>query len=383
MDNHIGMENEGFENIQNLNKSEKIIKENYKLKSIINKKKKTENKNNKIKKKTNEALNKNKIFRIKKDYVMNYNVEDIITVNNKTFHRCKICNKKYQNYSALYAHRRNKHNLIEIKGIERIFDSIKKDNNSLKFDYNSIAPKKKIKKFFTRKLIDITKKNMEVIYKNTPNSCLNNPQLEIHKHPFILCLERFHEIFSQNLLYLRSLPSQKIFEKFTFLKSRFGHEFEDYFNSFNNFDSIKDYFNFNDNDFLTIDDIFAAYFILLSRIIKSFPKIYIEEINKFFLLFREFLNLTGWEYLEKFKRYKLEFYENDENFEFTQFNFIRFIPDFIEKFLTVFLKIPDFQLTFDTLFYSGIALNFCKYLYNENLTNLKTEDWNEKTDSLE
>jgi len=322
---------------------------------------------------------KNPVFHIKKETLYNYNNEDIIKVENEVMHFCVMCSKRYKNYSALYAHRRNKHNIIHIKGTENIFVSIKNKNKDWKINYNAIAPRKKIKIKITEKLISFTKENLELLYKKHSESSLFNPNMVINEHPFILSLKRFQKIFSINLMffYRPDYHKLKTNEKFYSLKNKFFDLYPKYFEQFKDFSYLNDHKNFNESEFLNIDDIFAIYFILLGRVIKGFPNIYIKEINKFFLLFREFLNTFGWEFIEKYRKFKLEFYEYKNNKEFTQYNFIRYIPDFVENFYSIFLNIENFGLVFEMCFYKGILLNFCKYILNCGFTSLKIEDLKE------
>ena len=132
---------------------------------------------------------------------------------------------------------------------------------------------------------------------------------------------------------------------------------------------IPNFIQSKNNNF-SIINIFAIYFILLSKIISNDFEI-IDELNKFFLLFREYLNLVGWEMVEKYNSSQIESFQLEKIFEFTEYNFISFLPDFLDNFLRIFIFLPDFEMKKDFDYYSDIALNFSNWLYTNNLTNLK------------
>lgn len=276
------------------------------------------------------------IFSIKK--IPKKMMEDVIIIDGKCFYCCIPCSKKYTAYPALYAHRRNKHNIITIKKTERIFKNALRENENLKFNYNSIKEVFKFGKKLCSTLIEITIENLKFVYKSR-DSCLYNPDMQIDQHTFIQYLDKYQKIFSNE----------------TNLQEFIANKMKDIDENF------------------SIDDIFIIYFVGLCKVIeRNRDTIYI--LNRFLILFHEYLNLVGWDLLRLYKNFQIENYSVKCGYEFTQHNFISYIPDFINDFISVFLSIPDFQANNNMDAYKDFSINFCNYLYNNKLTNLKIID---------
>jgi len=101
----------------------------------------------------------------------------------------------------------------------------------------------------------------------------------------------------------------------------------------------------------------------------------------FCLLLREFLNITGYDYLQKYEKFNLlEEIEKTHNSLFTQKFVCEYIPEFINDFLEIFLQL--FNLDFyeinpkDKL--REFCSNFCSWLHSNNLTNCKIVQLNEQ-----
>lgn len=284
-------------------------------------------------------INKHFLFSIKK--INKNSIEDTINLNGKHYLRCRICNKKYTAYPTLYSHRRNKHNIIPIKCPENIFKKAKILN--VKHNYNAIKPGRRIEKKFTKKLINLTLQNLFFFYHSEPSSCLYNKKLILEEHPFIKSLKKYQIIFSNGI-------NSQI--------NGLGNDRES-------------------GDMSSIDDIFMEYFILVSRVINRQESL-INDFNRFFILFREYLNLDGWDSLFRYLNHEIEDNNSKEYPEFTQNNYICYIPDFVEKFLTVFMMIPDFLKENNIDDYRDIASNFCNFLHVNDFTNLKVIDRSKK-----
>ena len=121
---------------------------------------------------------------------------------------------------------------------------------------------------------------------------------------------------------------------------------------------------------ISIDEIFTVYFILYSRVTNSDK--FITQILNFILLFREFINTIGWDFYKK--NMILEFSKEEIKSDFFSGNdFINFLPDFVNDFLSCFSKIDENKFGFydNPLELEDLCLNFFNWLYNNNFTNLK------------
>jgi hypothetical protein len=271
----------------------------------------------------------------------------------------------------LYTHRRNKHNVISVSKKQDIFkikyqnevidsklsknpynNQNENDNNN----FNNINQNlnKLPKKFsFTYKLIGHGTK-------------LNKNFFEELKIKLQKYIHNFYDINKKKLFI-----NDDFFQKIKNGEHNFMIFLEKYKNLFSKGIEIP-----KPDSGIIIDEIFLVYFILIYRVANY--EILIEKILNFILLFREFINCTGWDFYEKNMILNDLYYEDIEINKiksncFSENNFIDYLPDFINDFIQDFLNIDEDKFGFNENFkeIEDLSMNFFEWLYNNNFTNLK------------
>lgn len=234
---------------------------------------------------------------------------------------CDICNKSYLSYPALYTHKRNKHNIIPITGKPDFFRNANLDSQN-KFKYNTQISKK-----------DLTENLMKII------NCYKS------------LIEEYY-LNTRSTLYKKNYNNDDIF-----------------LNELNEFLKI-DLLNITvpkSEQNLNIDTILIIYAILLIKVKSDFN--FICTVTKFIFLFREYLNMIGWDYIKNLQDYGL-CERTDFSKLFTIYNNCEEIPELLEDFGEVFLEI-DSVFSIEKFKISDIAENFCYWLYINDLTPYK------------
>jgi len=247
---------------------------------------------------------------------------------------CKICGKIYISYPAFYTHKRNRHNIISITNRHEFFKTKINEGASVKYNYNSIGYGKIINFSFSNFLLTKMKMILEKIYKYENSIFFINKEYNLNSHIFIEYLEKYKLIFSNKIF----IPPAQLN--------------------------------------LSIDEILVVYFILFSKVINDNTLIEIAAL--FIILFREYLNIYGFDFFKNFKKFGL-FEEIKSALLFTQNPFIHYIPDLAEEFVYIFLQIPEVTLIVGDLEkLESLCKNLCNWLFVNELSNLKLTNLEKK-----
>lgn len=249
---------------------------------------------------------------------------------------CNVCSKAYLSYPALYTHKRNKHNIIPITGKPEIFKTGSNGSNGS----NAVSNKLKYNIMETRNNV---KASSDIIIKYYKINC---------EHFY---LDPSSIFFKQNFK-----PTQDSFLKLL----------ETY--KFSGLEKISIPANY-EKEKLFVDNILIIYLILLVEITRE--TIFTQIVVKFIFLFREYLNLLGWDhfkYLEDFGMIN----EFSAKGEFCTTCSCEELPEMVNDFVAVFLEC-DARLASEKKEMADIVLNFCNWLFINNLTNYKVNRFNE------
>jgi hypothetical protein len=118
-----------------------------------------------------------------------------------------------------------------------------------------------------------------------------------------------------------------------------------------------------------IDDVLTLYLINFFKVtgpLRDLNKLVI----KFVILLREYLNIAGWDYKKTFIKYEVAM-PFSQNGSYTQCNDCEDIPDLINDFVEVFIKMDPNMFNLDFKEFIDIIKNFCNWLFVNNLTNFK------------
>lgn len=116
-----------------------------------------------------------------------------------------------------------------------------------------------------------------------------------------------------------------------------------------------------------IDNILVIYLILLVEVTRD--KFYMEVIVKFGFLFREYLNMTGWDYYLYLNEYGLCDNLNIEG-EFCAKMNCEEIPELVNDFVLYFLDMEE-SFSSNRKEIADITQNFCYWLFINGFTNYK------------
>jgi len=117
-----------------------------------------------------------------------------------------------------------------------------------------------------------------------------------------------------------------------------------------------------------IDNVLIIYLILIIEVTRE--KYYSELIVKFVFLFREYLNIFGWD----FKKSLFEYGLNDNyklNGEYCQKNNCEDVPELVNDFISVFLQLDPSFTNSNLREMTDICQNFCNWLVINELTCFK------------
>lgn len=117
-----------------------------------------------------------------------------------------------------------------------------------------------------------------------------------------------------------------------------------------------------------IDNVLIVYLILIIEVTRE--KYYSELIVKFVFLFREYLNIFGWD----FKKSLFEYGLNDNyklNGEFCHTNNCEDVPELVNDFISVFLQLDPSFTNSNLREMTDICQNFCNWLVINELTCFK------------
>jgi hypothetical protein len=229
---------------------------------------------------------------------------------------CDICDKGYYSYPAIYTHKRNKHNIIPVTGKQNTF----KRRNIFKFNkFPNVEQSKLTEKIITKYLVKL--KSMC----DNQNSILFNPD-------FCASMDK------------------------GFLKIK--DKLENHRDKLNNDTSV------------IIDDALALYIINFAKI--DLSDIYIDQVICYCICLRMYLNIIGWDYIELYYKYGINM-DIDNQKSFTATSDCKYIPELINDFVSVFMRI-DNQLLIEEKILLDITRNFCNWLFINNLTNFKLVD---------
>jgi hypothetical protein len=231
-------------------------------------------------------------------------------------------------YPALYTHKRNKHNIIPITGKPEIFKS---NTLNTKFRYNAMD---------NTNNVEATIEGIFDIYKVLCQEYFMNPESVFHKPNFV----------PENDKFLKQLQKYKIqgIEKDKEDKIIIPKP-EDKLNK------------------IKIDNVLIVYLILLIEVTRE--KVFSDLIVKFAFLFREYLNLAGWEYKKLLSEYNLSTSVNIRD-DYTNCNSCEEIPELVNDFISVFMEMDD-SFSPNTKDMTDMCQNFCYWLFINGLTNYK------------
>lgn len=236
----------------------------------------------------------------------------------KTF-QCKICNKAYLSFPALYTHKRNKHNIIPITGKPTLF---KKMNFSIvgKFNSGSIIIDNNVRSVIT-KIINKYKEISSSLFKNTSNLIYNEEYSYLKDNLYITLSNLANEGKEISI----PPPSKKP----------------------------------------SIYRILAVYLVLIMEIILE--KNFLEKLLTWAILMKECMNISGW-------IHELKFYKADPCSlvfeEYCNLSKVEEIPCLMDDYL-LFIGINEnhFGIPFNE--HKDLVLNFCYWLFNHDYTGFK------------
>ena len=117
-----------------------------------------------------------------------------------------------------------------------------------------------------------------------------------------------------------------------------------------------------------VDNVLMVYLILIIEVTRE--KYYSELIVKFVFLFREYLNIFGWDYKKSLFEYGLnDNYKRDG--EFCQKNNCEDVPELVNDFISVFLELDASFTDSNLREMTDICQNFCNWLVINEMTCFK------------
>jgi hypothetical protein len=135
----------------------------------------------------------------------------------------------------------------------------------------------------------------------------------------------------------------------------------------------------SDKNNCNIDDVLSMYILSVSRCDEHSGDnnnniendyVNLELVISYCIILREYLNLTGWDLYKKYNDYGVVIGRLKFNNEFTGVSNCHNIPDLINDFVSVFVKIdPAFDM--DEVNLLRITDNLCNWLFVNGFTNLK------------
>jgi hypothetical protein len=246
--------------------------------------------------------------------------------------------RAYFSYPALYTHKRNKHNIIPITGKQDIFKNYTKDvgrtgpntNFAVKYKYSAVEnineglnyAMNSIKSIYADTIKDLFCKEGSLLFKNGYDQ---------NSHEGYKLLKLYEDGYEATTL--NSGDSGNILQK------------------------------------KKIDDVLVLYLINFFKVTGQ-----ISDLNKlvvkFVILFREYLNIVGWDYKKNFIKYNVAV-PFSLNGSYTQCNECEDLPDLINDFISVFIQMEPNMFDLNLKEFMDIIKNFYNWLFVNNLTNFK------------
>ena len=315
--------------------------------------------NSKYEKYFDEDINSRNHLNIKTNFLSSteYNIKNYINENNNesesdTFDKpkrrsindkkgrtfiCKICNKSYLSYSALYTHCKGKHNSTDVSDRARGRPR-KNTENYLKerTKYNPLD-----KSYFLKK----ERTGITEIYDF--EDCIINA---------------FNIIYDKSNYQIRERNNKK---KMIEYQKVYEHPFLGKF-LVNKHDRNKKIYN----EYEISDKVFMHYLNKMSLYVN--PNYFVKLIT-FITLFREFINISNRKNLMndidedlfvQYKKYKMES-------EYTSCNCAEEIPDYCNDFINNFLESDINLFNFNKIESIDLTQNFCSWIYDNNFTTLR------------
>lgn len=242
---------------------------------------------------------------------------------------CVVCNKAYRSYAALYTHRRNKHNVIPITCRPEIF---KLSFHKQKFHY-------------THKDEETEPFDLYKLFKS-----IRAEFLELAESQYSCFYSLFYiENESERLKRLAENSFLKLLDCYS-LNENFSSEIP----------------AAQEPGKSSINNVLLIYSSLLLKIVTD--KFFLKIMVKFIFYFREYLNISGWDYLKNLMKYNIIKIQ-DFTREFCVINSCWEIPHLVNDFVCVFIDLNCLQSIKKEMI--DVARNFCHWLLINNLTNLK------------
>ncbi len=238
---------------------------------------------------------------------------------------CAVCKRRYFSYPALYTHKRNKHNVIPITGKDDIFKNMIVKSRSKKFKYSEIENSKKDLKAHIIRIVETYKSHVTRLYENK-NSILFQHDFNLDHHEGVKILEKILKLNDFRL----EVPTKE----------------------------------------MSIDKILILYLLYFVRVVDD-PQL-VEIVTSFVILMREHLNIVGWDYKKKYYEFGIPT-DYTTDCDFTQKNCCEDIPEFVNEFNSVFLKMEEPLLLPEDESHD-LTKNFCNWLFVNNITSLKICD---------
>ncbi len=249
-------------------------------------------------------------------------------------------------YPALYTHKRNKHNIIPITGKQDIFKNKKEAN--LPNSSSVIAPKYRYSALESFDNLLTTLSSIKAVYAEAFQEVYMCRESLLFREGFSL---KDHEGFNSLLNYEAKVKDSVVscgkFEKILPCSS-----------------ARKD-----DDPAPKIDDVFISYMINFFKVMGELTALNLLVV-KFLILLGEYLNIAGWDYKKNFIKYEVSL-PIAENASYTQCNDCEDIPDLINNFVSVFIKMDKSMFNISVKELLDIIKNFSNWLFVNNLTNFK------------
>lgn len=117
-----------------------------------------------------------------------------------------------------------------------------------------------------------------------------------------------------------------------------------------------------------IDEIMIIYLIYFIKVTRS--DTLVDQVVKFIILLREYINLIGWDYKKLFMEYDVKV---DFNYKgaYTSYNSCEEIPDFINDFISIFIEMDYVFFKIEEKYLFDLSKNFCNWLFVNNMTSFK------------
>ena len=255
--------------------------------------------------------------------------------------KCPNCGKSYLSAPALFNHRKNKHNYIiegEKKGRGR-----PRKNNSL--NYNMNENKIKFENFFNNDLRKIKNENNNNNQNNDNGDVIN---LDILK-------KNVSDIFRQcKDTIFPNVDNVEYYSFYIFLNKNWNKEKTDKYEEHGS--SLKN----NNNNIIKSPSLDEVFFYYIKNVISKTNKDYFWFVTKFIITFREYLNKSQNNLINK------DFITEDKKY-YTQIYNAEKIPDMCNDYFIEFMQ-PNNYFGLDSNELIELIQHFCYWLVCNNYT---------------